>query len=110
LACDVASATISRSFRLEAVDQPEHQRQLGPGHDQIDALVPAERDDAGQIIDRERHPGRFAADRIAARSAVQPVHERRSGQRPAQRVLAPARAHDQNLHGGALADHASMGF
>ena len=83
---------------LQPVDQAEHQRQLGPRHDQLDALVPAKGGDAGEIVDLERHTGRLARNGIAARCAVQLIDQRRCGERPAERMLTSARAHDQHLH------------
>ncbi len=93
-----ARAERRNAGRLQPVDQAEHQRQLGARHYQLDAFLPAEGDDAGDVVERERHTGRLARDRIAAGRAVQPIDQGRCGKRPAQRMLAPARAHDQDLH------------
>ena len=93
-----ARAERGNAGRLQPVDQAEHQRQLGPRHHQLDAFLPAEGDDAGDVVGRERHAGRLARDRIAAGRAIQAIDERRCRERPAQRMLAPARADDQDLH------------
>ena len=84
--------------RLEPVDETQDQRQLRPGDDQLDPLLATERDDAVQIVGRDRHAARLARDRIAARRAQQLAHQRRAGQRPAERMLAPAGADHQQLH------------
>ena len=55
--------------RLQAIGQAQHQRQLGPGHHEVDLLLATERGDAVEIVDRERHAGGLARDRIAARRA-----------------------------------------
>ena len=86
--------------RLQPVDQTEHERQLGPGNDQLDRPLAAEGDDAVEVVDGERHAGRFARDRVATRSAEQLAHQGRGGERPAERMLAPARPDDHDPHVG----------
>ena len=73
-------AASSRSTR------PSTSGSSGPGTTSSMPSLAAEGDDAGEIVDRERHAGRLARDRIAARRAVQL-------DRPAAMRRAPSRAH-----------------
>ena len=82
----------------QPVDQPQHQRHLRPDHDQPDRLGPRQRHEPVQVVGLDRHAARHVGDPGIARRAHHLAHQRRGGQRPAQRMLAPAAAHHQHLH------------
>ena len=84
--------------RPQPVDQPQHQRHLRPDHDQPHTLALRQCHEPAHIVGLDRHAARHVGDPGIARRAHHLVHQRRGGQRPAQRVLAPAAAHDQHLH------------
>ena len=79
---------------------PAHQRRLRPDDDQVDLVALAERDDRGVVGDVERHAFRLARDAGIARRAIEPVGERACRHLPGQRVLAPARTEEENVHAG----------
>jgi hypothetical protein len=105
-----ARAERRNTGRFQPVDQAKHKWQLRPRHHQLDILVPAEGDDAADVVLPDRHAGRLARDRIATRRAVQLIDQGRCGKSPAQCMLAPACAHDQYLHADASSVIAPSGL
>ena len=87
-----------------ASTRPRDQRRLRPDDDEIDPLAPAERDERRRCRSAAiAHAFGLLGDAGIARRAIEPVDQRRGGDRPAQRVLAPARADDQDPHSVTLA-------
>ena len=84
--------------RLDVVDDARDQRIVGPDHDEVDRVRPAERDHGAVVGDVERHALGLARDPGIARRAPQPVAQRAAGDLPGQRMLAPARAEEENFH------------
>ena len=78
----------------EAVDQ----RRLGPDHHQTDAVRLAESDRGGVIGDVERHQFGVLGDAGVARRGEEPIAKRRLRELPGQRMFAPARAQQQDVH------------
>ena len=82
----------------QPIGEPGAERILGPDHDQVDALVGGQAHQAVEVrggdVDVARHLGRA---RVAGR-AEHLADERRCGDLPAQRVLAPAGPDHQHLH------------
>src|SRR6266849_8458958 len=93
--CRTEGADISR---FEPVDQPGDQRRLRPDHDEVDPLAPGEGENSLDIRRRDRDAGRLLGDAGIAGRAEERVAQRRGGDRPAQRMLAPARPDHQYPH------------
>jgi hypothetical protein len=87
---------------LEPVDQAQHQRPLGPDHDQVDRLLHGEPHQAVDVVGGDGDAFGLALDPGVAGRAEEPVAQRRGRDRPAQRVLPSARADHQNLHVSSL--------
>ena len=84
--------------RRQAVDQARDQRRLGPDHDEIDLRSRGRRDDAVEVFAADRDAFGDLGDAPIAGRALETVAERGGGNFPAQRMLAPAAADDQNPH------------
>ena len=80
----------------ERVDEPRRQRRLGTHDDEPDALVHGEPHDAFDVVHRQRC-ALPRTPRIAGRHH-EATGARRPGYGPSDRVLAPARPDDQNVH------------
>ena len=82
----------------QRVAEPEHERQLGPDHDEPGLEVVGERDEAADVVDGDVVAGGDARDAGVAGSAVQFATGGARGERLRQRVLPPARADEQDPH------------
>src|SRR5262249_11374372 len=92
--------------RGEIVHDAGTERRLGPDHDQIDVLRLAERDHRRMVGDVERHHLAVAGDAGVARRAEEPRDQRARRDLPGERMLASARAEEEDVHArsaGALA-------
>src|SRR5262249_36131411 len=92
--------------RDEIVHDAGAERRLGPDHDQIDVLRLAERDHRRMVGDVERHHLAVAGDAGVARRAAEPRDQRARRDLPGERMLASARAGEEDVHArsaGALA-------
>src|SRR5262249_60498915 len=74
------------------------QRPFRPDHHEIDALAPGEVDEPGAIVRSDRHALGLLRDAGIPRRAIELAAERRGRDRPAQRMLAPARPYHQDAH------------
>ena len=83
---------------VERVHEPRHQRRLGPHHGEVDALALHRRDDPLHVVGRHVDQPRVPRDAGVAGGAQQLRLFFGARQRPHQRVLAPARADDENPH------------
>lgn len=85
--------------RIQIVDHTGGDRRIRADDDEINAIRLAERQHGGVIGDVDGYAFRIPRDSRIAGHAPQLRHQRRGGDFPAQRVLAPAGTEDQNLHG-----------
>jgi hypothetical protein len=84
----------------QAVGEAGDQRRLGADDDQIDVLVRGEPEQAVDVVGGEVDQPRVGGDAGVAGGAEQSRVLWRAGERADQRVLAPARADDENLWRG----------
>ena len=92
----------------EIVHDAGAERRLGSDHHQVDFLRSAERDHRAMVGGIERHHLAFARDTGIARRADEPSHERARRHFPGQRMLTPARAKKENVHGCATGPQARL--
>jgi hypothetical protein len=78
-------------------------RRLGADHDEVDALGARGVDQALEVVDGDVQQPGVGGDPGVAGRAQQLRALRRAGQRAQDRVLAPARADDEDLGAGAVA-------
>ncbi len=78
--------------RLEIVDEARHERPLRPDHHEIDAVLPAERDDRRVVVDVEVDAAGDLRDAGIARRGIEVLQQRAGAQRPGERVLASTRS------------------
>ena len=83
---------------LEPVGEAGHKGALGPDDDEIDLFLAREIDEARNVLGADGHALGLRGDAGIAGRAKELVAERRAGDGPAQRVLAPARSHDEYPH------------
>ncbi len=83
---------------FERIDEAGDERRLRADDDKIDCRLPAEGDQPRRVAGRDRHAFRLLGDPGIARRAIDLVDQGRGGDRPAQRVLAPARPDHQDIH------------
>ncbi len=93
-----------RSERLDAggfqvVDDAGAERRLRPDHHKVDAMFAAKRDHRPMIGEVEADAFGLPRDAGIARRAIEPVGERACRHFPGQRMLAPAGAQQQDIHG-----------
>ena len=81
--------------RRQVVDEPGRERGFGPDHCEIDLVLAHRRRDAPVVAHRN---GKVRADQGRAGIAGRTVNGRRASEEPAEGVLAPAAADDQNPH------------
>src|SRR3546814_8055637 len=91
----------------EAVDEAEDQRALRADHHIVDGFLLHEGDEAVDILGGDGDTLGFLGDAGVARRAEQLVAERRGRDGPAQRMLAPAAAHNPDLHATRSEEHTS---
>ena len=84
------------SEHQHAVDEAGDQRPFRPHHHEVDSLALGECQQPIDVIGGDGNALGFPRDSGVSGRAEQLVAERRSGNRPAQRVFAPARPHDKN--------------
>ena len=82
----------------QIVGDAGHQRRLRPDHNQVDRLVAAEIDDCRMVGDIERHAFGVLGNAGIARGGIEPGQQRRRRQFPGQRMLAAARADEEDVH------------
>jgi hypothetical protein len=80
------------------ISQTKRQRRFRPHHDQINGMVLAEGDKAGNILGADRDTFRHFGNADIARCAKQLGQQRRCRQGPAERMFAATAAHHQNAH------------
>src|SRR5205085_1102544 len=85
---------------LEIIDDAGDQRIVRTDHDKIDSLLPAKRHDRGVVGEVDRYAFGLLGDAGVARRAPEPGGERRARDLPGQRMLAPAGAEEEDVHGG----------
>src|SRR5439155_25518958 len=90
------------ALAFERIDQPADKRRLWPDDDKIDRTLLAELDDAFGVTRGNRDALGVFGDAGIARRAVEPVNQGRRGDRPDERVLAPARPDDKDPHRASL--------
>ena len=84
--------------RGERVDQSGNERHLRPDDGEVDILALDRGHQPVDVVHRDVQHARVVGDARVARRAQQLRPLRRARQRAHDRVLAPARADDQNLH------------
>src|SRR5262249_14557637 len=83
----------------EIGDDTGAERRLGADHYEVNAMRLAERGNRGVIGEVERHQLAFPGDAGIAGSAIEPIDQRARRELPGERVLAPARAEEEDVHG-----------
>ena len=94
----LAGAETGDAGAANGIGQPQRQRRLGPHHHQVDAKPNCERHLAFDVLRGQIDTFGDLRDAGIAGRAPQARQQRRLGDLPAQRMLAPATADDQNLH------------
>src|SRR5262252_9543236 len=84
--------------RGEIVHDAGAERRLGSDHDQIDSLRLAESDHRRVVGDVERHHLAVVGDAGVARRAEEPRDQRARRDLPGERMLASARAEEEDVH------------
>ena len=84
---------------LEIIHDTGGERSLGSDHDEVDRARLAERDHVSVVGGIERDTLRLARDPGVAGGAIKLVHQGACRDLPGQRVFAPARAEDEDIHG-----------
>ena len=84
----------------EVVGEPGDERRLRPDDDEVDAELVAEPEQRLRVVRPERVAGAEAGDARVAGGGVQVAEPRALGDLPRERVLAPARADDEDVHAG----------
>ena len=92
----------------EEVDEAVDQRRLGAHDDEVDALVGGRRRHPGHVGDGDVEQARVARDARVARRAQDLGALRRAPERADDRVLAPARADDEDLQRLAMKSSTGM--
>jgi hypothetical protein len=92
----------------QEVDEPVDQRRLGPHDDEVDGLVRGGRGHRGHVVDGDVEHARVARDAGVARRAQDLGALRRAPERADDRVLAPARADDEDLQRLAMKSSTGM--
>ena len=95
---------------LELVGEPGHERRLRPDDDEVDARLRRGGGQRHRVADVGVEPLRLRADARVARRAQQLRLLRRAGERADDRVLAPARADDEDPHLQSDAMKSSIGI
>ncbi len=98
LSRDLARTERLDPCRNEIVDDAGAQRRLGADHHEIDPLLLAEGDHRGVVGDVERHQLALLGDAGIAGRAVQLRDQRARRDLPGERVLAAARAEEEDVH------------
>src|SRR5206468_3281 len=88
---------------FEIVHNSGNQRRLGSHYDEIDLARLAKRHHCGVVGNVDRHALGLARDAGVARRAPQLRGERGAGNFPGERMLASARAEQEDVHGAAVA-------
>jgi len=87
---------------LEAVDDPQGERDLGADHGQVDLLGQGKVKQRVDLVGGDVHALGQLGDAGVARRAVERLDQGRLGELPDQGVLAAAAADNQNFHNGIL--------
>ena len=95
--------------RGQEVDEAGDERRLGPDDDEVDGLALGRRGHGGHVAGADVEQARVARDAGVAGRAEHLGLLRRAPERADDRVLAPARADDEDLH-DRLAMKSSIGI
>ena len=83
---------------FEPVDESRDQRRLGTHDDEVDTLLPGEAEDAVDVLRRDGNASGVRRDSGVSWRTEKRFDQRRGGDRPAQRMLAPPAADHQHPH------------
>ena len=82
----------------QIVGEPVDQRRLGPDHDQADRVAAAEIDHGAMVGGVERDQLGMLGDAGIAGRRVELAQQRRLRELPGERMFAPARTDEQDIH------------